>query len=188
MKIDLNENWIYNYHYDQLPDGDTVRIPHSVSLTPLHYFDESVYQTVSGYINYFDAPKEWKGKRIFVNFEGVAHEATVYLNGLLLGTHSCGYTAFSYEITDYINLGSVNELKVRVDSRESLNIPPFGFVIDYKKALLKMSLSVPLRQDPSSLTLLSTAVTRRSRSALLSWRRIPVTNLQGSRAVRATVL
>jgi len=131
MKINLNDNWIYNGDYELLPEGDQVRLPHSVSLTELHYFDESCYQKVSGYIRYFDAPKEWEGKRIFVKFEGVAHEATVYLNGMLLGTHSCGYTAFTYELTDYINIDSVNELKVRVDSRESLNIPPFGFVIDY---------------------------------------------------------
>ena len=131
MKIDLNDNWIYNDDYELLPEGDQVRLPHSVSLTELHYFDESCYQKVSGYIRYFDAPKEWEGKRIFVKFEGVAHEATVYLNGMLLGTHSCGYTAFTYELTNYINIDSVNELKVRVDSRESLNIPPFGFVIDY---------------------------------------------------------
>lgn len=131
MKIDLNDNWIYNDDYELLPEGDQVRLPHSVSLTELHYFDESCYQKVSGYIRYFDAPKEWEGKRIFVKFEGVAHEATVYLNGMLLGIHSCGYTAFTYELTDYINIDSVNELKVRVDSRESLNIPPFGFVIDY---------------------------------------------------------
>ena len=131
MKIDLNDNWIYNGDYELLPEGDQVRLPHSVSLTELHYFDESCYQKVSGYIRYFDAPKEWEGKRIFVKFEGVAHEATVYLNGMLLGTHSCGYTAFTYELTDYINIDSVNELKVRVDSRETLNIPPFGFVIDY---------------------------------------------------------
>ncbi|MBO6194448.1 MAG: glycoside hydrolase family 2 protein [Clostridiales bacterium] len=131
MKIDLNDNWIYNDDYELLPEGDQVRLPHSVSLTELHYFDEACYQKVSGYIRYFDAPKEWEGKRIFVKFEGVAHEATVYLNGMFLGTHSCGYTAFTYELTDYINIDSVNELKVRVDSRESLNIPPFGFVIDY---------------------------------------------------------
>lgn len=131
MKVDLNNNWIFNDDFEKLPEGDEVRIPHSVSVTPLNYFDESSYQKVSGYLKYFDVPEDWQGKRVFINFEGVAHEATVYINGLLAGVNSCGYTAFSYEITDYINVGSVNEIRVRVDSRESLNIPPFGFVIDY---------------------------------------------------------
>ena len=131
MKIDLNNDWIFNSDFEKLPEGEHVRIPHTVTLTPYHYFSESIYQKVSGYAKYFDAPKDWAGKRVFVKFDGVAHEATVYLNGLLLGTHSCGYTSFSYEITDYVNIGAANELKVEVDSRETLNIPPFGFVIDY---------------------------------------------------------
>ena len=131
MKVDLNNNWIFNSDFDKLPDGDEVRIPHTVKVTPLNYFSESLYQEVSGYLKYIDVPSDWKGKRLFLNFDGVAHEATVYINGLLAGTHSCGYTAFSFEITDMINYGAVNEIKVRVDSRESLNIPPFGYVIDY---------------------------------------------------------
>lgn len=131
MKVDLNNSWIFNSDFDKLPEGEEVRIPHSVSVTPLNYFDESIYQKVSGYLKYFEAPKDWAGKRVFLNFDGVAHEATVYVNGLLAGVHSCGYTAFTYEVTDYINVGAVNEIRVKVDSRESLNIPPFGFVIDY---------------------------------------------------------
>lgn len=131
MKVDLNNNWIFNSDYNKLPEGDDVRIPHTVKVTPLNYFSEELYQEVSGYLKYFDVPADWKGKRVFLNFDGVAHEATVYVNGLLAGVHSCGYTSFSYEITDYINPGEVNEIKVRVDSNESLNIPPFGYVIDY---------------------------------------------------------
>ena len=130
MKVDLNNSWIFNSDFDKLPEGEEVRIPHSVSVTPLNYFDESIYQKVSGYLKYFEAPKDWAGKRVFLNFDGVAHEATVYVNGLLAGVHSCGYTAFTYEVTDYINVGAVNEIRVKVDSREALNIPPFGFVID----------------------------------------------------------
>ncbi|MBR1797126.1 MAG: glycoside hydrolase family 2 protein [Clostridiales bacterium] len=131
MRIDINDGWIFNDDFSKLPEGDKVRIPHTVTTTPLHYFDEAVYQKLSGYIKYFDAPAEWKGKRLFLTFEGVAHEATVYVNGLLAGVHSCGYTAFTYEITDYVNINAINEIKVQVDSRETLNIPPFGFVIDY---------------------------------------------------------
>lgn len=131
MKVSLNDGWIYNDDFEKLPEGEEVRIPHSVSLTPFHYFDESVYQKVSGYLRRFDVPEDLEGKRIFVNFEGVAHEAEVYLNDEFIGKHSCGYTAFRFEITDHVRIGQINELKVKVDSRESLNIPPFGFVIDY---------------------------------------------------------
>ena len=131
MKIDLNDNWIFNPDFESLPEGESVRIPHSVSMTSLNYFSEELYQKVSGYVKNINVPFDWKGKRILITFEGVAHEASVYVNDNLAGVHSCGYTAFTLEITDYLNYGEPNEIKVKVDSRESLNVPPFGFVIDY---------------------------------------------------------
>ena len=56
MKVDLNNNWIFNSDFDKLPDGDEVRIPHTVKVTPLNYFSESLYQEVSGYLKYIDVP------------------------------------------------------------------------------------------------------------------------------------
>jgi len=131
MNVSFNDGWIYNDDYELLPEGEEVRIPHSVSVTPLHYFSEECYQKVSGYLKYFDVSDDLEGKRLFINFGAVAHYCEVYVNGVLAATHSCGYTAFKVEITNLIKIGEVNELKVKVDSRENLNIPPFGFVIDY---------------------------------------------------------
>ena len=42
MKIPFNNVWIYNDIFEDLPKGETVRIPHTVSVTPYNYFDESV--------------------------------------------------------------------------------------------------------------------------------------------------
>ena len=55
----------------------------------------------------------------------------MYFNGKELYVHSCGYTAFIVELTDNILFNQENVLTVKVDSREGLNTPPFGFVIDY---------------------------------------------------------
>lgn len=66
-----------------------------------------------------------------MTFEGIAHEAQVFLNGERIGEHHCGYTAFSIDISKKLRIGAENVLTVRVDSRENLNIPPFGYVIDY---------------------------------------------------------
>ena len=131
LRIPFNNDWIFNSDYDRLPSGKPVRIPHTVTETPFDYFDESVYQMVSGYRKEFTVPEEAAGKRLFIVFEGAAHYATVFVNGREVISHGCGYTAFEAEITDHVSKDSVNEIRVRVDSRESLNIPPFGFVIDY---------------------------------------------------------
>lgn len=79
----------------------------------------------------FFAESDWHGKVILLKFDGAAHEATVYLNGKELATHKCGYTAFTVDLTSEIKYGEDNEIIVKLDSRESLNIPPFGFVVDY---------------------------------------------------------
>ncbi|MCR5214306.1 MAG: glycoside hydrolase family 2 protein [Eubacterium sp.] len=138
-RIYLNNDWRFaeefrqemsdiNYNFN---DMESVRIPHTVKETPYHYFDENIYQMISGYRRVFEAKEEWKGKRIILTFDGVAHDATVYVNGLIVARHHCGYTAFSVDISDNLNYGAENVIVVRCDSRESLNIPPFGFVIDY---------------------------------------------------------
>ena len=117
-------------HGDSVCGVQCVTLPHTVKETPFHYFDEGVYQMVSGYRKELDVPNEWKNKCIFLTFEGAAHDAEVYLNGKKIGEHHCGYTAFQIELKE-LNIGQKNLLSVKLDSRENLNIPPFGHVIDY---------------------------------------------------------
>ncbi len=140
MRIDLNNDWLWSPEFVPEMTGhvfsnedkmEQVRIPHTVKVTPLNYFDDKDYQMVSCYRRTFDAPSEWKGKKVSVTFDAVAHEAEVYINGKFVIKHSCGYTAFTADLTDHIDYGGKNVIAVKCDSRESLNVPPFGFVIDY---------------------------------------------------------
>lgn len=138
-RIYLNNDWGYTENYsDALLKNDydascleAVRLPHTCKETPFHYFDEHIYQFVSGYRRVLNAPEEWRGKRVILTIDGAAHLSEVFLNGSRVGEHRCGYTAFSMDITDEIKYGENNILAVKVDSREDNNIPPFGFVIDY---------------------------------------------------------
>ena len=108
-----------------------VRLPHTCREVPFHYFDESLYQMVCGYRRVIRAPKDWKGKRVFLTIGAAGHSAEVYLNGTFLNEHHCGYTAFTTELTDHLVYGADNILSVKVNSREDQDIPPFGYVIDY---------------------------------------------------------
>jgi len=138
-RIYLNNEWKFSNSFEEamiLPKFDasklvSVRIPHTVKETPLHYFDENEYQMVSGYIRKLDIPAKHKGKKLLLTIDGAAHSCEIYVNGTKAGEHHCGYTAVTVDITEYINFGEENTLVVKVDSRESQNIPPFGFVIDY---------------------------------------------------------
>lgn len=110
--------------------GEVVRLPHNVKKLPLHYADHNSYQMVCGYRTKLDITKEMLGKRLFLQFDGAAHIATVFVNGKELDHHCCGYTAFREEITDVIKPGE-NIVAVKLDTTENPEIPPFGFVIDY---------------------------------------------------------
>ena len=111
--------------------GEAVRLPHTVKELPLHCADSAEYETVSGYRRKLAIPKEAEGQRVFLQFDGAAHIATVYMDGRELAAHRCGYTAFRVEITDCVRYGEENLLAVKLDSTENPSVPPFGFVIDY---------------------------------------------------------
>ena len=68
---------------------------------------------------------------MLLTFGAVAHDATVFCNGRRVFHHGCGYTAFTVDLTEALRLGQKNVLAVRCDSREDLNIPPFGGQMDY---------------------------------------------------------
>ena len=138
-KLYWNNDWKFAETWEEAmkeavyPENEMedVRLPHTCKELPYHYFDEHAYQMLCGYRRHFMAPEAWQGKSVELTFEGVAHDAVVYVNGTEVKAHHCGYTAFSVELAKYLKYGEDNVLAVHVDSRENLNIPPFGYAIDY---------------------------------------------------------
>ena len=61
-------------------------------------------------------PEGSKGKKVFVDFDGVYMDSTVWINGHLLGGQPYGYTSFQFDLTPYLNfVGGKNVLAVRVN-------------------------------------------------------------------------
>ena len=139
MRQYINDNWVFTEEFTEdlieemglASQMKPVRLPHTCKETPYHYFDEQIYQMVSGYQRMLFAEECWEGKTVLLTFDAIGHDSTIYLNGEEIGSHHCGYTAFTLDISEKLRYGEENLLTVRVDSRESLNVPPFGFVIDY---------------------------------------------------------
>ena len=73
---------------------------------------------VGWYRKTFTAPPSWKGSRVSVEFDGVASNATVYLNGKQLGIHPYAYTSFRFDLTEGLDFSKPNVLAVRVDASE----------------------------------------------------------------------
>src|ERR1700751_5635582 len=137
--LPINRKWRYSRtvveggHHKNFDDSkfDQVIIPHTNIPLPWHGFDEKTYEFVSLYRRRFKLPASAKGKRVFVDFEGVMTASTVCINGTRLGEYKGGYTPFSFDLTPHIDLDGENVLAVDVDSSERVDIPPFGYEIDY---------------------------------------------------------
>ena len=138
MRIYWNDNWGFTTQFsdhlvtDEFDQGslERVRIPHAVAMTPYHYYDSAVCEMVSGYRREFIAPEEWRDKKVVLTMEGAAHEAVIFVNGQRVWKHKCGYTPIICEISPYLRYGEKNVLAVRLDSRETLNQPPFGKAVE----------------------------------------------------------
>lgn len=138
-KINLNYDWKYNEEFSQEalePDFDdsqfkSVNIPHTNKEIPFNDLDEEIYQYISVYRKHINIGKELEGKKLILEFEAVANAADVYINGKLAFTHKGPYTAFSGDISDFVEYGKENIIAVKVDSTERDDIPPFGNIVDY---------------------------------------------------------
>lgn len=73
-------------------------------------------QTYSWYQTHFSVPQGYaqRGRKVLLNFEAVDHQATVYVNGQLVGTHTGGYWHFNYDVTNYLSSNGNNTLHVFV--------------------------------------------------------------------------
>ena len=72
--------------------------------------------SVGWYRRSFDLPATDAGRRIWLTFDGVYRDATVWINGWLVRRHEGGYNSFREDITDVVNVGGRNVIAVRVDA------------------------------------------------------------------------
>jgi hypothetical protein len=63
--------------------------------------------------------------RLFVQFDGAALAADVYLNGAFVGRHEGGYAAFRFDVTHAARAGD-NVLAVKVDNSKLPSVAPLG--------------------------------------------------------------
>ncbi|MFZ0043661.1 MAG: glycoside hydrolase family 2 TIM barrel-domain containing protein [Solirubrobacteraceae bacterium] len=128
---DFNQGWRFGGRYttgaEKLRHADAryarVNVPHTV--TPLSWgdWDPSDWEHTWIYRKHFSGADLGRG-RVFVDFDGVMTNATVYLNGVKLAEHDGGYLPFSVELTEHLVAGH-NVLAVIVDAKW-VDVPPSG--------------------------------------------------------------
>lgn len=121
----LNENWSFRFSH-QVNKGSERRVdlPHTWNAQDAISGKPDYKRGIGNYEKKIFIKPEYKGKRLFLRFEGANTVASVFINRKYAGEHRGGYGAFVIEITDKVNYGKDNSILVRVNNAEQLDIMP----------------------------------------------------------------
>lgn len=147
----INDNWKFHKggtEYASTPDFDDtkwerVNLPHTWNAKDPFTDNETYFRGIGWYRKAFRLDPALKNKKIFLLFEGAYQVTDVYVNGDFAGEHKGGFTAFSFDITPYLNkeAGAENVIAIQVNSAHNNFIPPLsvGYALYggiYRKAWL----------------------------------------------------
>ena len=121
----LNNDWNFRFSH-QVQKGTEVRVdlPHTWNAQDALSGKIDYKRGIGNYEKNLFIRPEWKGKRLFIRFEGVNNIADVFINRRHIGEHRGGYGAFIFEITRKVEYGKENSILVRVNNGEQLDIMP----------------------------------------------------------------
>lgn len=128
-KILINAHWKFIHgdilaakksNYD-VSDWYDVGIPHSFAYP--YYQSNDFYVGYGCYRKNIYIKKEWFGNQISLEFQGAFQHAEVFLNGVFVGEHKGGYTAFLINISDVVVEGK-NLLFIRLNNVWNGQIAP----------------------------------------------------------------
>ena len=119
-RVDLPHDWAIKLPKDLRANtysGARAQTRYNRFTTENNSILEEVY-AVGWYRKEFPYQDSWKGKRIFLEFEGIYRNAMFWVNGVYMDSHASGYTSHLFEITDILYEG-VNSIAVRVDAEQA---------------------------------------------------------------------
>jgi beta-galactosidase len=117
IQVGFNENWIF-CRKDET-SAVNVTLPHDAMIGEVRrpdcesgsagaYFPGGIYQ----YKKTFVAEREWQGKQILIEFEGVYQNAVIYINGTQIGQIVYGYTGAHFDISGVLEYGRENTMRL----------------------------------------------------------------------------
>lgn len=121
----LNNEWAFRFSH-QVQKGTEIRVdlPHTWNAQDALSGKMDYKRGIGNYEKKLLIRPEWRGKRLFLRFEGVNSVADVFINRRHIGEHRGGYGAFVFEITDGVEYGKENSILVRVNNGEQLDVMP----------------------------------------------------------------
>jgi beta-glucuronidase len=131
-RVDLDADWRFhtdpaasgersNWTSSTPADAEIVQLPHSWNVPGKHYD----YLGIAWYFREFDLPKLPADASASLNFGATFYQARIWVNGVEVGSHEGGYSAYSFDVTKLLK--ERNRIAVAIDNRPAMiAIPGFG--------------------------------------------------------------
>ncbi|MBN2209917.1 MAG: hypothetical protein JW709_00845, partial [Sedimentisphaerales bacterium] len=104
---------------------DDVNLPHDWSIEgpfdkDLEHRGGYLPSGIGWYRKTITLSPDWRGRRIFIEFEGVFRNSVVFVNGKEVGKNIFGYTGANYDITDFVRFEEKNNIiAVKIDNPDT---------------------------------------------------------------------
>ncbi|SFD35082.1 Glycosyl hydrolases family 2 [Bacillus sp. OV194] len=130
----LNLNGEWNFQFDQTNVGEEEQWYKQTKLNqkiivPFTYetkasgIHEETFCPYIWYQKVVTVPEEYSHKKTILHFQAADYVTKLWVNGIFVGQHKGGYTAFSFDITNYINAGKENNVVVKIEDSHNEHQP-----------------------------------------------------------------
>ncbi len=132
--IEINDDWKFilsEMDIEQIRSGNPswqdVKVPHTWNDKDIQSGDKVTYGT-AWYQRDLEIDQEITGRQYFLKFDGVGQLAELFINGQFVGDHLGSYSAFVFNITNFLNGDTVNSILLRVNNELTVSYPKDNFL------------------------------------------------------------
>ena len=135
VAMNLSGMWKIKYDFDQVGDSadwkngldshDYVPVPSSFNDL---YTDKNIREYAGDiwYETELAIPEFWRGQELELRFGSATHRATVYFNGVEVGSHEGGFMPFTVSVSDQVRWNQKNLIVVKVNNELNKTTVPVG--------------------------------------------------------------
>ena len=119
----INDGWAFR------KEGETVTravsLPHTWNAEDAVDDEPGYFRGIGWYERTIQINDVLSDRKVFVRFEGANQVVDLFVNGSHAGTHKGGYTAFVFDVSEFVHAGA-NSFRIKVDNSHDEGIPPLG--------------------------------------------------------------
>lgn len=133
-KIKINSDWRFSkssnneLYSPAIIDSlwEKINLPHTWNAIDGQDGGNNYFRGICWYRKHVIVPANFVGKTVYLKIGAATTSASVYFNGQLVGTHTGGYSAFMYDITNIVSWGQDNVIAIQVDNSNTILCPPLS--------------------------------------------------------------